>query len=106
MAQREAEHDFADGTGETFTVQRNIFREDTLFRYVNNLDVDVDIAVEGTDNYDTDLVETEELGAKTVLAGTVDSDYMTEPWEVVVVTVTPAATPTTGTFELRQITKR
>lgn len=83
----------------------------TLYRYLNGLDVNVDVTVETTHVEDADYSDTEELrgsGADseatlTVEAGTPDSDLITEPWERLRVGVTPASNPSSGEFELRSI---
>lgn len=83
----------------------------TLYRYLNGLDVDVDITVEATDSQDTSFSDTEELRGSasgseatlTVTNGSVDSDFITEPWELLRISVTPASNPSSGQFELRSL---
>lgn len=82
----------------------------TLYRYLNGLDVNVDVAVSATDEQDTGFSNAEDLrggdaddAALTVTNGGVDSDFVTEPWELLQVDVTPASQPSSGSFELRAV---
>lgn len=83
----------------------------TLYRYLNGLDVNVDVSVEATHVEDDGFADPEELRGSatdsepllTVETGTTDSDLITEPWELLRIGVTPASNPSTGEFELRKI---
>lgn len=83
----------------------------SLLRFVNGLDVNVDITVDATDDQDSDFSDSEELRGSasgseatlTVSNGSVDSDLVTEPWEHLRIGVTPASNPSSGQFELRLI---
>jgi len=75
----------------------------TLIRYVNNLDVGVSVTIDATHFGDHDFQETEQLGTNSVPSSDVASDYLTEPWERIRVTVTPDSNPSSGEFELRRM---
>lgn len=70
-----------------------------LFYYDNGLDVDVDIDVDATiqsdeSNFNKSVElrggdETRTPGTLTVSSGSVDSDYVTEPWDVFKINVNP-----------------
>jgi hypothetical protein len=83
----------------------------TLYRYLNGLDVNVDITIDGTHVEDGSLTWPEELRGSgseseptlTVESESADSDLITEPWERLTINVTPASNPSSGEFELRSI---
>lgn len=86
-----------------------------LFHYDNGLDVDVDIDVDATIlsdksnfNKSVELRGGDEAGTPgtlTVSSGSVDSDYVTEPWDVFKINVNPASSPSSGTFTLSQMSE-
>lgn len=114
MARIEATIDSADNTGgdETVDVTLNDWMRVFMFRYINNWDVSADITVEVTDGNDTDFSESEDIrggtagpAALAVSGGSVDSDYLTEPWTKARITISPASSPSGGSFELRTLRK-
>lgn len=95
--------DASNNAGGSVEFQLHPQGDRTLFKYVNGLDVGVTIDIEATYPEDKISFANSEtlLSGKAVAATDTDSDYLTEPWGVVKVTVTPNADPTSGTFELR-----
>lgn len=84
---------------------------EVLYRYINGLDVSVDVTVESTDADDkSSMAYLEDLRggsasktALTISSGSAGSDYLTEPWEIVRINVTPASNPSSGEFTLKEI---
>ncbi|MFB6282589.1 MAG: hypothetical protein ABEK59_01450 [Halobacteria archaeon] len=103
------DHDANSGSTESYKLFPG--ENGTLLRYENGLDVDVDVEIEATIGEDkANFNKSEDLrvsggspGAKTVKSNKYDSDYLTEPWDILKVKVTPASDPTSGTFTLRKM---
>lgn len=81
----------------------------SIYRYINNLDVEVNVDVSVTDAKDSGYSEVEDLrggnGDKPTLAvpsDTTDSDRTTEPWERIRIKATPKTNPSSGDFEVRE----
>jgi len=73
--------------------------------YDNQLDVDIDIGVELTDDQDenNDRATTADFdgsSTKTVTSSDFDDDLLTEPYSKVIVKATPNSTPSDGAFNL------
>lgn len=99
--------DAADWAGtETLTVTDARRHDDvasggeSLYRYLNGLDVDVTIAFEVTHGEDSGYTDAEQTNSRTVAAGTTAGDTLTEPWGRVRLQVTPAANPTSGSLRI------
>lgn len=90
-------------TTETKTLKppRGTPQFEVLYRYLNDLDADVDVAFKVTDEHDSAYDYAEQTDTRTVTAGSLDGVLLTEPWERVAVEVTPQTSPSTGTFTLR-----
>ncbi len=90
-----------------------------LYRFINTLDADIHITLEGTDDFDGatfDYPETLPIGGETndpdadtklVTAGDsttqVESVLLSEGWPWLRFTITAQTTPTTGDVELRDV---
>lgn len=103
-------NDENSGGAESFKLLKSP-QDDILLKYVNGLDVNVDITIDATYREDkSGYNDSEELrgsnadvAALTVNNDSTDSDLITEEWEAIKVTTTPASDPSSGSFDLRVI---
>lgn len=94
--------DNADNAGgdETYVQQTatTLDTSDTLFHFVNGFDQAVDVTVDGTYAQDDDFSDSVQLNTENISSDASGYYVVTEPWEQIQITLSPAADPTTGTF--------
>lgn len=111
MAHTVDELDIRDTNGYELDITEVIAAGNTLIRVLNDLDSEVHVSMQGTSEGDTSLSYGEALpvggdsgdpdaNTMSVGAGSVESTYLTEPWELVRTTVTAQSNPSSGTLVL------
>jgi len=74
--------------------------EKTLFHYTNSLDSSVDIVITGSRAGDDDFSEGIELKSESLSSGASGYYVLTEPWEQVEISITPAGGASSGSVRV------
>jgi hypothetical protein len=96
MAKDVADQQIRDTNTYNFPISHD--DDSAVFQYVNNLDAEVTVDLQGTYDSDDDFSDAHAIASKTISSNSTDSYSLTDPWDQVRVVVTASTAPTSNSF--------